>query len=287
MTAQYKIHLAVTVNILLDINRGDINFVSSQSVASGDNAQNNLYDFIVFLLVFCEFSATRSSNCANGFRRNLWRRPRITSGRSFLCIPRHSICPSTGRFVEIESESDLFKIRIYKKKKQIAFQPPKPIDPWNGTFDATTDGPMCPQPTLNATDVSEDCLRLNVYSRALSPTASRPVIVYIHPGGFYLLSGQSYNYAGPQNLMDRNIVLVTINYRLGSLGFLSTGTKEAPGNNGFKDQVIALRWIRSNIAKFGGDPNSVTIMGYSGISVSLHMVSPMSRGKLLDSNSLH
>lgn len=82
--------------------------------------------------------------------------------------------------------------------------------------------------------------------------------------------------------MDRNIVFVTINYRLGSLGFLSTGTIDAPGNNGLKDQVMALRWIRSNIANFGGDPNSVTIMGYSagGLSVSLHMVSPMSRGDI-------
>lgn len=140
---------------------------------------------------------------------------------------------------------------------------------------------MCPQWTRNGSAMSEDCLRLNIYSRALQPIARKPVLVYIHPGGFYSVSGQSYNFAGPQNLMDRNIVLVTMNYRLGSLGFLSTGTIDAPGNNGLKDQVIALRWIRSHIVNFGGDPNSVTIMGYSagGMSVSLHMVSPMSRGE--------
>lgn len=139
---------------------------------------------------------------------------------------------------------------------------------------------MCPQPTANETDVSEDCLRLNVYSRVLKPKELKPVLVYLHPGGFYILSSQSKNIAGPEYLMERDVVLVTLNYRLGTLGFLATGTPEAPGNNGLKDQVMALRWIRDNIEHFGGDPNSVTIMGYSagGVSVSLHMISPMSRG---------
>lgn len=81
-------------------------------------------------------------------------------------------------------------------------------------------------------------------------------------------------------MLDRDVVLVTINYRLASLGFMSTGTRDAPGNNGFKDQAIALRWIRDNIEDFGGDPNLVTLMGQSAgaRSVMLHLVSPMSRG---------
>lgn len=81
--------------------------------------------------------------------------------------------------------------------------------------------------------------------------------------------------------MDRDIVLVTINYRLGTLGMMAAGTKEYPGNAAFKDQVLALKWIKLHIAHFGGDPNSVTIMGYSAgaLSATLHMVSPMSRGK--------
>lgn len=142
---------------------------------------------------------------------------------------------------------------------------------------------MCPQPATELDFVSEDCLRLNVYSRTLHRNARKSVLVYIHPGAFFYLSGQCNKYAGPQSLMDRDIVLVTLNYRLGSLGFLSTGTAEAPGNNGLKDQVMALRWIQSNIANFGGDPDSVTIMGYSAgaMSVTLHMVSPMSKGKNL------
>ncbi|XP_017040111.1 juvenile hormone esterase [Drosophila ficusphila] len=161
----------------------------------------------------------------------------------------------------------------------LRFVNPQPIKSWvPTTFDATEDGPMCPQPWDNLTDVSEDCLRLNVYTKDLK--ARRPVIVFIHPGGFYGLSGQSKYLAGPEHFMDRDCVLVALNYRLGSLGFLATGSKDAPGNAGMKDQVLALRWIQKYIHSFGGDPGSVTLLGYSAgsISVALHMVSPMSRG---------
>lgn len=164
----------------------------------------------------------------------------------------------------------------------LRFKPPEPLDQWGGVLDATEDGPMCPQPTYNSTDTdcSEDCLQLNIYTRDLTPFIRRPVIFYIHPGGYAETSAQSRHFAGPQNFMDRNIVLVTINYRLGALGFLSTGTEEAPGNNGLKDQVMALNWVKLHISKFGGDPNTVTLMGYSAgaMSVTLHMVSPMSKG---------
>ncbi|GBP03030.1 Acetylcholinesterase [Eumeta japonica] len=141
---------------------------------------------------------------------------------------------------------------------------------------------MCPQPGLNNEDVSEDCLRVNIYTRELPSKITqmlKPVIVFIHPGGFYSLSGQSKNFAGRQYLMDRNIVLVTFNYRLGSLGFLSTGTKEAPGNLGLKDQVLLMRWLKLHISRFGGDSSSITLLGYGAgaISITLHMVSPMSR----------
>ncbi|RZC33014.1 COesterase, Abhydrolase 3, and/or Peptidase S9 domain containing protein, partial [Asbolus verrucosus] len=106
----------------------------------------------------------------------------------------------------------------------------------------------------------------------------RPVIIYLHAGGFYIGTGRS-NWEGPQYLLDQDIVLVTFNYRLGSLGFISLG-KEAPGNNGLKDQVVAMKWVKNNVAAFGGDPDSVTLYGYSAgaWSITLHMVSPMSRG---------
>ena len=152
------------------------------------------------------------------------------------------------------------------------------MKPWNDTFDATEDGPICVQ--RGGDMMSEDCLRLNVYTKSLTPKKKRPVIIYFHPGGFTDLSSQSKSVAGPEYLIDHNIVLVTANYRLGTLGFLSTGTKEAPGNIGLKDQVEVLRWIQKHIDRFGGNPKSVTLMGYSagGMSVTMHLGSPMSRG---------
>lgn len=104
-----------------------------------------------------------------------------------------------------------------------------------------------------------------------------PVMVYI-PGEDWVSSGAT-NY-GPEYFMDRDIVLVTINYRLGSLGFLSTGDSAAPGNFGLKDQVQALRWVRGNILAFGGDPDRVTIFGHSAgaASVHYHILTPMSTG---------
>ncbi|XP_053989908.1 juvenile hormone esterase-like [Hylaeus volcanicus] len=98
------------------------------------------------------------------------------------------------------------------------FQPPIPAEDWEDVFDASEEGPECPQP--RSTTMSEDCLRLNVYTTKLpseGSNVSRPVIVFLHPGGFYSFSGKSSLF-GPQYLMDQDIVLVTINYRLGALG---------------------------------------------------------------------
>ncbi|EDV93633.1 juvenile hormone esterase [Drosophila grimshawi] len=164
---------------------------------------------------------------------------------------------------------------------ELRFKNPQPVRPWAPvTLDASQDGPMCPQPWNNMTDVSEDCLRLNVYTKSVNSSTRLPVIVFLHPGGFYVFSGQSKYFAGPAHLMDRDCVLVTLNYRLGSLGFLATGSADAPGNAGLKDQVLALRWIQQHIHRFGGDANSVTLLGYSAgsLSIGLHMLSPMSRG---------
>ncbi|KAK2575832.1 hypothetical protein KPH14_007207 [Odynerus spinipes] len=158
-----------------------------------------------------------------------------------------------------------------------------PAADWNNIYDATKEGPACT--TLSKTPISEDCLRLNVYTTKLPSKhkkdehfKGRPVLVFFHPGAYYVFSGQS-RFFGPEYIMDKDIVLVTVNNRMGSLGFLSTGDSQAPGNMGLKDQVVALRWIQRNIAAFGGDPNSVTISGYSvgSFSVLLHMLSPMSK----------
>lgn len=112
----------------------------------------------------------------------------------------------------------------------------------------------------------------------MDQTNLKPVIVFIHPGGFYVGSGRSSNF-GPEYLLEEDLVLVTFNYRLAFFGFTSTGTTEATGNAGFKDQALVLKWIHDHIRHFGGNPECVTLMGDSagGMSVTLHLVSPMSR----------
>ncbi|XP_063220824.1 esterase E4-like [Bacillus rossius redtenbacheri] len=165
----------------------------------------------------------------------------------------------------------------------LRFQPPVAPQSWDGVRNATEDGLACPQPGVYPTvPASEDCLFLNVYSTKLpdgGDNPKRPVLVFFHAGGWYSNTGRSTVY-GPQYLADQDIVLVTTNYRLGSLGFLSTGDGVMKGNNGMKDQVMTLRWVQQNIAAFGGDPGSVTIGGYSvgGASVWMHMFSPMTTG---------
>lgn len=134
-------------------------------------------------------------------------------------------------------------------------------------------GSECPQP---ASRYNEDCLFLNVYTKLLEPTELQPVIVFIHPGGLYIGDGNF----GAEYLLEKDLVLVTFNYRLASLGFTSTGTDDTVPNAGFKDQVLVLKWVHDHIALFGGDPHCVTLMGISagGLSVQLHLVSPLSLG---------
>lgn len=119
---------------------------------------------------------------------------------------------------------------------------------------------------------------MNVYTKSLDESSLKPVIVFIHPGGFYVGSGSSAN-LGPEYLLEEDLVVVTFNYRLAFFGFTSIGSKEAIGNAGFKDQALVLKWVHDHIRHFGGDPNCVTLMGDSagGMSVTLHMVSPLSR----------
>ncbi|CAH0564912.1 unnamed protein product [Brassicogethes aeneus] len=180
---------------------------------------------------------------------------------------------------------DIFSFRGIRYAKapidDLRFQPPVAVQKYEGIYNATADGPTCPQPPFLAPS-SEDCLFLNVYTTKLprkNKNPKRPVIIHLHSGGFYSGTERS-NWGGPQYFMDRDIVLITMNYRLGSLGFMSTGDRFAPGNNGLKDQVVAMKWVQKNIEAFGGDPKSVTLMGYSAgsWSVLLHMVSPMSKG---------
>ncbi|CAH1394618.1 unnamed protein product [Nezara viridula] len=160
-----------------------------------------------------------------------------------------------------------------------------PASPWIGVYNATRAPPACLQLDLFLTKTlhgSEDCLYINVYTPKLPDgKTTNPelldVLVYIHGGAF--VSGSSEHH-GPSLLLQKDVVFVTFNYRVGPLGFLSTEDSVVPGNNGLKDQVLALKWIQKNIAAFGGNPNSVTIGGVSagGASCHYHLLSPLSKG---------
>ena len=162
----------------------------------------------------------------------------------------------------------------------LRWQPPQPVASWPGIRDATTPGTRCVQDTARDPDygrpAGEDCLSLDVWS---PPGArGRPVMVWIHGGAFANGSADIY---GAQRLVQRgNIVVVTLNYRLGAPGFLAHPALGPPGNYGLVDQQAALRWVHDNIAAFGGDPDRVTVAGQSagGMSVCDHLVAPASTG---------
>lgn len=162
---------------------------------------------------------------------------------------------------------------------ELRFEPPFPVTSWNETHNATEYGSICMQfVSFNHSFVmSEDCLKLNIFTRNLpseNATELKPVIVFFHGGG---LERGSANQNRPNYIMDRDVVFVGINYRLAVFGFLATGTKEAPGNLGLKDQVMALKWIHTNIRHFGGSPDKITLAGLSagGYSITALMASPM------------
>ncbi|CAH2091335.1 unnamed protein product [Euphydryas editha] len=168
----------------------------------------------------------------------------------------------------------------------LRFRNPQTPESWDGIRDATSinQDNICFQTDVAKGNVigSEDCLYLNVYTPRLPDpnTENLPVMVFIHGGGFYYSNGIIKQELGPDYLIENDVVVVTFNYRLGVLGFLSLDIPEARGNMGLKDQVQALKWVQSNIDKFGGDPNNVTIFGISAgsASVDYHLLSPLSKG---------
>jgi para-nitrobenzyl esterase len=168
---------------------------------------------------------------------------------------------------------------------RLRWRAPEPAPSWHGVRDATQYAPSCLQkPNLFQPPgaQSEDCLYLNVTTPTLRPGAKRPVLVWIHGGG--LTQDGAVNYDGT-DLAQAGAVVVTINYRLGALGFLAHPALAdrpggAAGNYGLMDQQAALRWVQHNISRFGGDSHNVTIAGQSagGLSVLAHLVSRGSRG---------
>ncbi|XP_047108500.1 esterase E4-like isoform X1 [Schistocerca piceifrons] len=165
----------------------------------------------------------------------------------------------------------------------LRFQPPQPPESWTGTRDALEEGAVAPHANWVGKKYKgeEDCLFLNVYTSKITSQNEplKAVMVWFHGGAFGFGSGNTDLY-GPDYLVAADVIVVTLNYRLGALGFLSLEDATIPGNNGLKDQVAALRWIQQNMINFGGDPDNVTIFGQSagGASVQYHLISPMSKG---------
>jgi para-nitrobenzyl esterase len=171
----------------------------------------------------------------------------------------------------------------------LRWRPPQPVKPWEGVRSATEWGPVCMQerkidPGIGPGEPSENCLTLNVFEPAATK-ALHPVMVFFYGGGFTQGSASAAIFDGTY-LAQQGVVIVTCNYRLGRLGFFAHPalTKEANGdlvaNYGLMDQIAALKWVRDNIAAFGGDAGKVTIFGESagGISVNNLMISPLARG---------
>ena len=167
---------------------------------------------------------------------------------------------------------------------ELRWRPPAPVEPWSGVRDTTTAGPICIQESRNDVAQSEDCLFLNIWAPDETPEL-RPVMVWIHGGGYTGGSGSTSLYDGT-SFASRDVVLVTINYRLNVFGFLAhpalsaESEHEASGNYGLMDMVASLEWVRDNIASFGGDPDRVTVFGESagGGAVMSLMLMPQADG---------
>ncbi|XP_043913836.1 bile salt-activated lipase-like [Protopterus annectens] len=169
------------------------------------------------------------------------------------------------------------------------FEDPKAHPGWSGVLKATSFKDRCLQTTLTQDKVrgSMDCLYLNIWiPQGTSVSTKLPVMIWIFGGAFIWGSGHganvldNYLYDGEEIAVRGNVIVVSLNYRLGPLGFLSTGDANAPGNYGLKDQHMAIAWVKRNIAAFGGDPNNITIFGESagGVSVSFQTLSPKNKG---------
>ncbi|XP_062978260.1 cholinesterase-like [Elgaria multicarinata webbii] len=171
---------------------------------------------------------------------------------------------------------------------KLRFQKPRPHQPWSHILEATTYGNSCPQEHKYSfpdepvwapnTPLSEDCLFLNIWVPHPRPSMPVPVLVWIYGGGFITGTASLDIYNGAFLAATENVIVASMNYRLGVLGFLYF-PPDAPGNAGLWDQWLALKWVKENAAVFGGDPALLTLFGHSagGVSVGYHLLSPASQ----------
>ena len=209
-----------------------------------------------------------------------------TTGQSLKTI-QTQLGNLTGLVEELDDNTMNSFLNIPFAKPPIGnlrFRRPEPFGPWSGTLNATVFGPSCIQSDSVLDNLSpnkeksEDCLQLNiVVPYNLSSTLKRSVMFWVHGGGY--MSGQAQLYDARLLALKGNVIVVTTNYRLGILGFLNSGDNASLGNYGLWDQMLALKWVKDNIASFGGDPNSITIFGESagGWSVSFLSFIPRNR----------
>lgn len=177
----------------------------------------------------------------------------------------------------------------------LRFRRPVPIQNWPDVFNATSLGNSCVQVPYESfqdkmgkksedgwnpnTDMSEDCLHLNIWAPEVSGSAKLTTMVWIYGGGFVAGTSTLDLYNGAVLAASQNVIVISMNYRLGPLGFLYLNTEEAPGNMGLLDQQLALQWIHSNVVHFGGSPQDLTLFGESAgaASVAYHMMANDSR----------
>ncbi|KAM3965307.1 juvenile hormone esterase [Aphomia sociella] len=154
----------------------------------------------------------------------------------------------------------------------LRFGPPIPKRSWIKPLNATKEGPVCPQPEgkYKKWQMTEDCLILNIFVPANRTQSYLPVYVNLHGGGFKSISGNRDVIYGPQFFIQQEVILITLNYRLGALGFLSLEVDEASGNAGIKDVILALKWIKKNIEKFRGQKSNITVGGQSSGAALVH-----------------
>jgi len=211
---------------------------------------------------------------------------------------KNAVVTTTGGRVEGSYEDNLYVFKgipyAAPPVGKLRWEPPQPVKPWDGVRPAKKYGNMAPQnampfamPGMPAFEEpqSEECLFLNIWTPGIDD-AKRPVMFYIHGGAFIIGAGSEPVLKGGKLARRGDIVLVSINYRLGALGFLNlnevTGSKiRATGNEGILDQIAALDWVQDNIAAFGGNPDDITIFGFSagGMSVGTLLGIPLARGK--------